>query len=362
MYLLVYYDEKDCQVTLLEPVFFKTEQAWVALKEKTVEHLKQWGCACAEKLFQKALNKQGYCIDGDIQIEINVKKSAVYIKTEKRIPHFATFQILLTGNAERKGTVLLGRRERDEKIEKLFEIFKPAFTILGTADIRFSTELGYSMQYLDTQQGNIWKSHLANEPEQMAKELLKWLQYEYCYLLGLDSMLPDATDNVIEEFEYIMPHAVKAPYKAFVKSMERDAKQILVGNGSYVQERPFGDSRIQDVLRKLVSHIRSVHGLLQLKERHIYEEHIERLIRIYKEKYGRVYLGSIRGDEPAEYKEYTGSEAISDYEFFIPYADQEILKLLEQWKKEDTGRAFSYYYQMHERFFKKDGIWYGWNF
>lgn len=117
MYLLLYYNDKDCQITLLKPVFSRREQAKAVLKEKTIEYLKQQGCGCAEKLFQKAQKEQEYCIDEESQIEINVEEFEAYIKTENQSPYFATFQILFTGSTGLEGLDFPAYRERNEKTE-----------------------------------------------------------------------------------------------------------------------------------------------------------------------------------------------------------------------------------------------------
>lgn len=102
MYLLGYYDETDCQITILETAFPKIEQAQAILREKAVKYLEQHGCDCAGTVLKKAQKEQGYYLDSDSEIEIMAEQSSVYIRMENQIPYFATFQILSIDNDEDK--------------------------------------------------------------------------------------------------------------------------------------------------------------------------------------------------------------------------------------------------------------------
>ena len=60
MFLLTYYDEKDCLITILEHPFSKKKKAQQAMSRTVLRRLKQYGCKNPEALFQKAQKKPDF--------------------------------------------------------------------------------------------------------------------------------------------------------------------------------------------------------------------------------------------------------------------------------------------------------------
>lgn len=98
MFLLTYYDEKDCLITPLGRPFTKSKEAHQAITRAVLKHLKRCGCKNPKALFQEAQKTGGYFLDPDSDIELRVEPCVVYIRTESAEPFFATYQIVRVGS------------------------------------------------------------------------------------------------------------------------------------------------------------------------------------------------------------------------------------------------------------------------
>lgn len=98
MFLLTYYDDKDCLVTTLGRPFAKNKEAHQAIIRAVLKHLKHCGCQKPKALFQEAQKTGGFSCDPNSDIELRVEPCVVYIRTESAEPFFATYQIVRVGS------------------------------------------------------------------------------------------------------------------------------------------------------------------------------------------------------------------------------------------------------------------------
>lgn len=105
MFLLTYYDDKDCIVTPLCRPFFKRKEAQQAITRTVQNHLKRYGCKKTKALFKMAQKEAGFSPDSDSDIELYVEPSVVYIRTESAEPFFATYQIIRVGSFKSQPTL-----------------------------------------------------------------------------------------------------------------------------------------------------------------------------------------------------------------------------------------------------------------
>ena len=111
MFLLTYYDEKDCLITTLGRPFSKRKEALQAIRRAVLNHLKRYGCKNPKALFQKAQKESGFSLDSDSDIELYVEPSVVYIKTESIEPFFATYQIVHTDSFKTRPSLYFVRKK-----------------------------------------------------------------------------------------------------------------------------------------------------------------------------------------------------------------------------------------------------------
>lgn len=112
MFLLTYYDDKDCLVTTLGHPFSKRKEAQQAITRAVQNHLKRYGCKNPKVLFQKAQKEAGFFLDSDSDIELYVEPSVVYIRTESIEPFFATYQIVLADDFKTRPSLHFARKKK----------------------------------------------------------------------------------------------------------------------------------------------------------------------------------------------------------------------------------------------------------
>lgn len=361
MFVLTYYDEKDSLIRILERPFYRQQEAQEAMKHAVLQQLKKNNCPHAEELYKQAETETGYCLDEKNEIELEVEPFVAYIHSDFYQPYFATYQIV---QIDDKFMPKLEENSRAEnkKMERILEIFEPLLTIMDTTDVLFSPKVGYVVLSVLTQKPEIWESKIINDPRQMAEELLESVQSDYCYLLGIGSLLPISVSGTIEEYEYIMPHVVKAQYMAIVKKMRTTVRQVLRDDDSFQPDDFFKRRHLVKALYSLVSYIRSQQGLYRIKNMGAYYAHIETILQAYGKTFRSVYLGKLPQKQANQeiYQEYTGSELVQYYDFCIPHKDGELLKLIEQWEYLPSDQSVKLYYQIVERIINQGGIWFSW--
>ena len=58
MFILTYYDEKNCLITPIGKPFFELEKGQKLMENTVLQHLKKIGCEDPEKLLQEAKKKK----------------------------------------------------------------------------------------------------------------------------------------------------------------------------------------------------------------------------------------------------------------------------------------------------------------
>lgn len=112
MFIITYYDEKNCLITPIGKPFFELEKGQKLMENTVLQHLKKIGCENPEKLLQEAKKEKGFHLDPDNDIELYAEPCIIYIKTESEEPFFLYFSNCKSGY---KSVFLYFSRSKKEK-------------------------------------------------------------------------------------------------------------------------------------------------------------------------------------------------------------------------------------------------------
>ena len=113
------------------------------------------------------------------------------------------------------------------QMEALLEVLEPLLSIFASTDVVFSPKAGYTVLCVTPYTSEVLESKSINEPKEMAAYLLDSIKYDYCFSLGVNTLLSTDSFCSLEELEYAMPHYQKAVYSAVFKEVQDKISSIL---------------------------------------------------------------------------------------------------------------------------------------
>lgn len=361
MFILTYYDEKNCLITPIGKPFFELEKGQKLMENTVLQHLKKNGCENPEKLLQEAKKEKGFRLDPDNDIELYAESCIIYIKTESEEPFFSTFQIVNLATNPYFYTSP-GPRKRNIQMESILTIFEPLLLIFASMDVVFSTKTGYTVLCIDPFEAEVLEAENINDPEQMAMYLLEALKYEYCFSLGINTLLPIESSGSLDELEYAMPHYQRAVYTAIFKKLQEKISSILSQPTIQVSHFVSLEDPLLIALYNFHRRLSIQHKIASTPDKKIYQDCRKELLEAYYQKYGSAYLGKFSANDMGTicYTRYEDVVEYDDYDFCIPYPDMNLLNLINQWNTTNSDKNVSLYYEIQERILSQKGLWINW--
>ena len=237
------------------------------------------------------------------------------------------------------------------QMEALLEVLEPLLSIFASTDVVFSPKAGYTVLCVTPYTSEVLESKSINEPKEMAAYLLDSIKYDYCFSLGVNTLLSTDSFCSLEELEYAMPHYQKAVYSAVFKEVQDKISSILAQPPLRTPRFSLQEDPLLTVLYNFQRSLSLQQRLFSVPDKKIYQNYRKALLEAYCQKYGAVYLGKFPADGIGKmtYTKYKKTDEYDEYDFCIPYPDTDLLNLVNQWDTTNSAKKIPLYYKIQER-------------
>ena len=224
-------------------------------------------------------------------------------------------------------------------------------SIFASTDVVFSPKAGYTVLCVTPYTSEVLESKSINEPKEMAAYLLDSIKYDYCFSLGVNTLLSTDSFCSLEELEYAMPHYQKAVYSAVFKEVQDKISSILAQPPLRTPRFSLQEDPLLTVLYNFQRSLSLQQRLFSVPDKKIYQNYRKALLEAYCQKYGAVYLGKFPADGIGKmtYTKYKKTDEYDEYDFCIPYPDTDLLNLVNQWDTTNSAKKIPLYYKIQER-------------
>lgn len=361
MYLLTYYDDLKTLLPPIEPPYLQADMAKDAMKRAILEYLKEHG-AEPDDFYASAKEQEKFYFDVESEIELSLSSFYAYLRTQNQEPFFATFQILNLNEVTPYFHTPSGIEKRNMQMEALLEVLEPLLSIFASTDVVFSPKAGYTVLCVTPYTSEVLESKSINEPKEMAAYLLDSIKYDYCFSLGVNTLLSTDSFCSLEELEYAMPHYQKAVYSAVFKEVQDKISSILAQPPLRTPRFSLQEDPLLTVLYNFQRSLSLQQRLFSVPDKKIYQNYRKALLEAYCQKYGAVYLGKFPADGIGKmtYTKYKKTDEYDEYDFCIPYPDTDLLNLVNQWDTTNSAKKIPLYYKIQERVLSQKGLWINW--